>query len=99
MGGVFLFQGRLNHAASARLHTGNLFLRNTRFNHLAAVLLKAGHQKKEGGGEYLADTQRLLAANFRWCIQMLLSLGIKAFFGDRYSLFAIIVCCDNVRQK
>lgn len=41
----------------------------------------------------------LLAANFRWCIQMLLSLGIKAFFGDRYSLFAIIVCCDNVRQK
>lgn len=49
VGGVFLFQGRLNHAAWARLHTGNLFLRNTRFNHLAAVLLKAAHQKNEGG--------------------------------------------------
>lgn len=50
VGGVFLFQGRLNHAASARLHTGNLFLCNTRFNHLTAVLLKAVHQKKEGWG-------------------------------------------------
>lgn len=97
MGGVFLFQGRLNHAASARLHTGNLFLCNTRFNHLTAVLLKAVHQKKKGGGGgYLADTQRLLAANFRWRIQALPSPGIKIFFADRCTLFAIIVCSDIV---
>lgn len=80
MGGVFLFQGRLNHAASARLHTGNLFLCNTRFNHLTAVLLKAVHQKKEGWGGISGGHLKVASSQFPLAHTGAAITGNKDFF-------------------